>query len=396
MHGILGGWSRMTMPTMPMMATDAQGHFIQKELTAGRYGARIESKRERILQSFTEKDRDLIEEDYDRTTFPSGGEADVASLADIASGASIDLGNLLAKKISYYGVEVGFPPSLCDSAATAQVQQIDSSGGLSFTGDLGEVPCGKDFLMRSLKPGEYTIQVWMKRSDGTLRRASVSVTIRDHAPKVTLALRPNVDLDGRISVEKDAAPIALEQIRIQLQSYAMRLRSEKETWADETGNFRMTDIQALGGSMQVVGVTKPFYIKSIQYNGVPLIPSTPSMFLSLDANAAGHRLEILIDDKPASLFGKVKKGDQAVEQPYVVLLRWPRFGQPIAISGDAAGEFQFDGLTPGEYRVLAVAEDDQENIHDPDVLARALAKAQKVELGPAGVQRVTLEVMNLK
>jgi carbon monoxide dehydrogenase subunit G len=53
-------------------------------------------------------------------------------------------------------------------------------------------------------------------------------------------------------------------------------------------------------------------------------------------------------------------------------------------------------LVPGEYRVLAVAAKDAQSIHDPDVLARALPHAQKVELEFNRTARITLELLDLK
>jgi hypothetical protein len=142
----------------------------------------------------------------------------------------------------------------------------------------------------------------------------------------------------------------------------------------------------------VSGLTPPFYVKSIRFDGI----ATRDGVISLDPNVASHFLEILLDDKPAALLGNVTRNGQQVEAPYVVLLRWPRTGQPSPVSGDAAGQFQFARLIPGEYRVLAVAAEDAKNIHDPDVLERALARAQKVELESNRTARITLELTDLK
>jgi hypothetical protein len=101
----------------------------------------------------------------------------------------MDLGKLTAKKVSYHRVEVTFPPSVCDSSGTVEVQQEAFEGPVRMTRTLGSVACGKDFLIDSFKPGEYDVQVWIQRKDGSSVRAFAPVTVQDddRNPRVTLA-----------------------------------------------------------------------------------------------------------------------------------------------------------------------------------------------------------------
>ena len=96
----------------------------------------------------------------------------------------------------------------------------------------------------------------------------------------------------------------------------------------------------------------------------------------LEPDGTRIRLEILLDETNQQSLGNVTKNEASVEASYVLLLQWPRTGQPRTISGDAGGQFQFVRLVPGEYSVLAVAAEDAKSIHDPDVLERALMRAK--------------------
>lgn len=267
-----------------------------------------------------------------------------------------------------------------------------------MTRTLGSVTCGKDFLIGSFKAGEYDVQVWMKRKDGSSVRAFAPVTVRDSDRNLTVTLSPvpAIDLNGRVFVEGGAAAIVLEKTRLQIQSIAGKTRLEYEAGLNASGAFRFTDVQGTKVLLRLVGLPRSFFVKSVHYNGALLANAASAISLSLDSKASAHSLDILLDDKPAALFGNVTKNDQPAEQPYVVLLRWPMAGQPIAVSGDASGQFQFAGLIPDEYRALAVSADDWESIHDPAVLDRAIARAQKVELGPNTAQRIKLELVDLK
>jgi hypothetical protein len=393
----LAGWNRIPFPGFPVV-TDVTGRFVRKGLPPGKYVVRSTPKPLRILQEFSEKDSSFIEEDYEQATFPGGGEDNMASPIDLPSGASMDLGKLILKKLSYHSAVVAFPPSTCEAGETVQLEEITYVGAIRWTTGIGSVSCGKNFLIQGFRPGEHTLQAWIPRPGGSILRACTLITIRndDRNPRVTLAPAPSVNIEGTIFAEHDVSMPPVEKIRVQLRPFDTRRLKEQETTPDASGKFRFADVQAAEVSLQISGLSKPFYVRSIRDNGAMLNGDTAPIPLSLDPNAAAHSLEILIDDKPAALFGSVTRNDQRVEEPYVVLLRWPRAGSPIAISGDAGGQFQFAGLIPGEYRALAVSAADRESIHDPEVLDRALTKAQKVELAPNAVQRITLEVTDLK
>jgi hypothetical protein len=72
------------------------------------------------------------------------------------------------------------------------------------------------------------------------------------------------------------------------------------------------------------------------------------------------------------------------------------FLEPTATAtGDEKGRFQFGGLAPGEYRLIALP---PQRLQDPDVydkIWRALAAAPKIEVGANAVHTVTIEVTDL-
>ena len=62
--------------------------------------------------------------------------------------------------------------------------------------------------------------------------------------------------------------------------------------------------------------------------------------------------------------------------------------------GDDAGRFRIGGLAPGEYRVIALRSIDPSTSNA--AVERALSAAKKIEVGPSGLQNVTLEVTDLR
>ena len=65
-------------------------------------------------------------------------------------------------------------------------------------------------------------------------------------------------------------------------------------------------------------------------------------------------------------------------------------------AGDEKGRFQIGGLAPGEYRLLAITREALSAAEGSDAVQRALASAQKIELGARAIQDVTIELTELR
>jgi hypothetical protein len=99
------------------------------------------------------------------------------------------------------------------------------------------------------------------------------------------------------------------------------------------------------------------------------------------------------------IIGGVMGGDKPVSRPVVMARKWPPQAilspsGTVAARGDEAGQFRIAGLAPGEYHVIALRSLDPAT--NQAALERALAAAKKVEVGPNGIQNVTLEVTDLR
>jgi hypothetical protein len=136
-----------------------------------------------------------------------------------------------------------------------------------------------------------------------------------------------------------------------------------------------------------------FDVKEIRYNAGAVTDN----LVALNANAPVHVLEIVIDDKPARIDGAVADGDKPVARALVILLKWPVsiedvFPSVRSTAADEDGRFQFAGLAPGEYRLLAVAQERAENLDEPHVLEQLLSAANRITLTAGATQNQTLRV----
>jgi hypothetical protein len=112
---------------------------------------------------------------------------------------------------------------------------------------------------------------------------------------------------------------------------------------------------------------------------------------------APGQMDLLIDDKPATITGSVAGHDKVSGRVMVVAVKWPvspesptqaLLNTASGTVADDQGRFQIVGLAPGEYRVLAVTTGDLALV-PPDTVNRA----EKVTLERGGSQSVSLKII---
>lgn len=389
--------------------TDAEGRFVVGALPPGEYALRLGSRlygqgeaqifperakygSARLLTDFSEDDLNAVTWDCEDTWWPGGGGLQAVSPIPLPSGATMNVGKIPAKKRRVYSARVSVLASTC---ATNTVVQVEVRGGWSST-TAARVPCGKDFLVRGLPPGSYRIEAVAEGGNrNTRERGSVPFDIVDESIKVSVPVIRGVDVDGRVVLAEGASTPDLKKLDLRLAPVGwVNNVDEVFNKVDGEGRFRMVNVSVRDHQLFVSGVTNPHYVKEVRYNGFPV----PDNVVPLDGRAPSHSLEIVVDDKPAAIMGTVTVSDRPVNQPHVVLVKWPLnandpylFGMRTA-NGDKDGKFQFVGLPPGEYRIFAVDAADRARLDEPGVLDRTLGGAQKVTLSERGFQNVKLEL----
>jgi hypothetical protein len=100
-------------------------------------------------------------------------------------------------------------------------------------------------------------------------------------------------------------------------------------------------------------VARWYHVKEIRFSGIAVAENA----ITMNQDAAGSLLEIVIDDKPGMISGTVTEGDKPVRQPIVLAIKWSiaSAGRGCGRKSDDRGNFQIAGLAPGEYRVSAIS-----------------------------------------
>jgi hypothetical protein len=386
-------------------ATDADGQFSVSGLAPGDYVVEIapqKPQKERLLTKFSEDELKTVDQEFEHTYWPGGHGKEAANPVLVASGANVNVGVLPVKKTAYYRVHAHMPAASCRPGDTVSAFEFyQDSQFVQYTMNLAKAPCGNDLLITGFAPGPYRLILMLDGRSGAEREmASFPFAICDKNIEITVPLMRAIPLEGAI--------VAAERTKLPDLSNVT-------VWADPVGGIRTMDsalpvkpqedgklkLLAFPGAdhrLEVRGLDAGHYVKEVRYAGIPvrddLIPLSSS-------SGIDHSLTIVLDDKPGAVTGAVAKGDKPVSKPFLILAKWPlpagrRFQPTASTTGDDAGKFQFGGLAPGEYRILALAARNDFDNQAPDTVERALATAKKIEIGASGFQNVALELTELR
>ncbi len=365
----------------------ADGSFTATGLVPGGYVVRLSTGFATMKPprtDFSPADEDAVDQDFATSYWPGVSDRASASIATVNPGGVMDVGTLHAHKEPRYrvhfvlhGCEPGDQVRLQAPGGDELQQQLnlldfaDMLPGLS-----ANVPCA-DLLAGGFRPGSY-------RFIATTQHGAVVTpfTITDRNATVPLTLIANGEVVGRVVMASGDPPPPRQPA---LQS----LQTGTRVLPDAKGNFTITGVKCIPGPL-TAQLDERYYIKEIRVNSVA-VDSPGQVPL-----CAGSRLEIVLDDKMATLAVSVTDSGQS-NDPMIFLERWPqslldRIPQPKPAK---SGAVQITQLAPGDYRVLAVRPVALPDGHDlGTVVSQLWDRATKITLAPGDTKSISVPLID--
>ena len=368
--------------TITPVVTDKDGYFTATKLRPGDYLVSVVRRSPEILPQFSEEDLKVVDQDVQVSNWPGVP-------VPVPSGASLSVGTITARKIPYYRAHL-----LIQGPDCAPGEKWMFSTTSEMTGIGPQVPCGKEFMVRNLAPGSYSFSLMPSGQGGSRELWAIApVEVTDHNVEVAMTMSAGTDMSGTIIAAEGAALPPFGKIRIDVTPLAVRVLGRPLIAPDPAGKFRVRAMPGDRSRISVNGLAGKFYVREIRYNGqivadriVTALPGAPGL------------LEIVIDDKAATISGSVAEYDKVSAQIMVVALKWPLSSDATSLSAllssgadvmtDDHGRFQIGGLAPGEYRVLAIPAGTLSRL-PPDIVNGA----ETVTLERGGSQSIALKIV---
>jgi protocatechuate 3,4-dioxygenase beta subunit len=385
--------------------TNDLGEFRISGLPAGKFLVAAEpmQKHPRVAENAKKLGHELI---YTVTYYPDTPEVAQATPLTLHPGDEVKVDLTLAQV---------HPASVKGQVSNLPAGESDISIALrplgDTTADVKALPVDQNghFEVHDLLPGFYSALIIMSSSSGTtFMRGNQTVQVSNaDIPDLQIAALPNGHIRGRIRIE-NVSKVDFPSLQVTLSSSQRPGRgsfsgqaSEAMYWDEinrriqvgSDASFEFKDIPA-GDYRVLVTATgealADYYVKSVNLEGKEVIGS------GFATSASVQTLEIVLSAKGATVEGLVAKDNEPAAFVKVITIpdadRRDQRELFQVVATDRQGHFQIRGLSPGEYRVIALDEDFDEEITDPEFAQKYESLGQTIKVEEGERSTITLKL----
>jgi hypothetical protein len=336
--------------------TDAKGRFRVGGLAPGRYRVlAIPENRYTPAEQRTDGTVDVLDAPTyypGALTFRQGARVAVVAGAE-TSGVEIRLARVPIVAVS--GKVEGGP------AGGFNAQLFISRQDGTSRSTAGIKPDGTFRLWR-LYPGKYEIRAtWQAPGGRDFQSVPVPFEVAGaDVTKLSLRLIPPADMAGHVEFQDDGArPPQSVSAKLILVSVGMRSEAVNTDIAAD-GAFGFPQLRA--GIYRVRLSWSDVYVASTQLG----LANTDGALLDLSNGAAGGELSVRVSSATGSITGNVTDSNVTDNNGAAagarVVLVFEGEGAPRVTTADPGGSYTFNGVAPGTYKLVAVADADRDYV----------------------------------
>lgn len=379
----------------PMAMTDSTGHYHLSGLVGGQYAVAANSMNRPAVKIHPEATAGEPHQQYSYGVqyYPAADRADAATLIAVQPGqeiSQIDF-RLQARPAASISGKIIMPAS-AGSVKEVSVRMTSQDFGNRMVG-AGAPPPDYNFNFGGpqLAPGSYIILA-QATIDGKQYRGSQAIELGPQGlHDIAIRIEASIDLAGSVSVEgPDAGKYAA--------SFVSLVPGDDVPWngqplranVNKDGSFKITGVPPGIWDINAGPIPPTGYIKSMRLGDQDVL--TEDMTLRPSTSEA---LKIVFSTHAAKLEGDVFQGDQPT-RAVVLLAPEAKLRHMIGFyriaTADEKGHFEINRARPGDYRLFAFDDLDQQSIQDPDFVKpfERYGVAVTLREGPNDPQKLSL------
>jgi carboxypeptidase family protein len=366
---------RRQLRNVMQVQTNSKGEYRMFDLKPGKYYVQASSAGGQNASAFVQSVRGpRPPNSYVPTFYPNSIDATSAVAVDLRAGAQLSGFDITLRAVVFHTVRVKIPDNTRASISPWIVLRNSEEGG---TQSWRMARDAIEFL--SVLPGSYVVMA--TRTEGATRsyaRQELEVGDAD-VDGGTLTFSPGEDISGTLKIDK--ASLLPKNFHVMLQPDGFSLAGPAQTVIQPDGTFVFSDV-APGNYRLAFDANTLFYLKSIRIG---------------DQELPDRRLDLTHGDAQLTLALATDVGQiDGTSSPHVRVTMFPE-GDHAArddlfkfVFTDEKGNFSFNGVAPGDYRLFAWQDVEQDAPQDPEFRKRFEKQSVVVKLPPNGNQTVQL------
>jgi hypothetical protein len=267
---------------------------------------------------------------------------------------------------------------------------FDPSGQGNWRGPNG------DFELRGVRPGSYILHAdYFDPPDQRFSgRLAVEVGGKD-LDGLVVTLVPGLELQGAVRVD-GPGELRFEDLAINLEPSTMFTGYTSARVKDD-GSFTTRPSRDVY-TLRVSGAPPEFFLKALRFGDTDALEHG----VDLTQAGTGSSVDVVLRAGAATLEGSVTDEKGKPVRGATLLLRPNKVKPSIlaqlqkTVTSDQNGQYKIQGITPGEYYLLAFDGIDTMEAQDPDLFQQYEGSAVKVELPENAKENRALKAISLK
>lgn len=305
--------------------------------------------------------------------------------------------NFQLRKVATHRVRGKVLDAAGQPAPNAAVMLFSEDPSSPFNRNFSSANPDGSFTIAGVLPGRYQVTAQSRENRSPIVAVSDVQVGNSDIEGLTLQLAPPVAVSGQFVIDGDdktTAAVDLSRARIDMsRTLPIPIPNPGQgarRAATADGKFVIESVYPGRYTIEFGSLPANAYPKAVRIGGVDVLAR------GLDVGTTPVMLEVVLGINAPSVSGTITDSEAKPLGDVLVALvpegeRRSQYHLYATATTGAAGSFNFSGLTPGDYKVIAVPKERTDLIYNPALLAQVEGRGTSVRLAEGKSETVTLK-----